>query len=75
METIWASVNRCFFHIDCLKLALSSLIPTCPNISEGYTSIKKDIAALAGELLQHPQMGTPLGHDCYKIRMAISAKG
>ena len=26
------------FYIDCLKLALSSLIPTCPNISEGYIS-------------------------------------
>jgi len=30
---------------------------------------------LAQQLVQQPQMGTPLGHDCFKIRMAITAKG
>jgi mRNA-degrading endonuclease RelE of RelBE toxin-antitoxin system len=58
-----------------------NIIPTPPferelkQLAKKYPSIKKDIAALASQLLQHPQMGTPLGHDCFKIRMAISAKG
>lgn len=30
---------------------------------------------MAQQLVQQPQMGTPLGHDCFKIRMAITAKG
>jgi len=57
------------------------IVPTPPferelkQLAKKYPSIKKDIAALAQQLLQQPQMGTPLGHDCFKIRMAISAKG
>src|SRR6187399_64346 len=39
-----------------------------------YPSIKKDLGELADKLQQEPRMGTPLGHDCYKIRMTISAK-
>ncbi len=27
------------------------------------------------KLQQEPKMGTALGNDCYKIRMAISSKG
>lgn len=30
---------------------------------------------MAQQLVQQPQMGTPLGHDCFKIRMTITAKG
>lgn len=58
-----------------------NIVPTPPferelkQLAKKYPSIKKDIAALAAQLLQHPQTGTPLGHDCYKIRMAISSKG
>jgi mRNA-degrading endonuclease RelE of RelBE toxin-antitoxin system len=58
-----------------------NILPTPPferelkQLAKKYPSIKKDIAALTAQLLQHPQTGTPLGHDCYKIRMAISAKG
>lgn len=33
------------------------------------------MAALAQQLLQHPQLGVSLGHNCYKIRMAIAGKG
>ena len=40
-----------------------------------YPSIKKDLAVLADQLLKEPKMGRALGNDCYKIRMAITAKG
>ena len=40
-----------------------------------YPSIKKDLAVLAAQLLKEPKMGRALGNDCYKIRMAITAKG
>jgi len=57
------------------------IIPTPPferelkQLAKKYPSIKKDITALAQQLAQQPQMGTPLGHDCFKIRMTITAKG
>ena len=57
------------------------IIPTPPferelkQLAKKYPSIKKDITALAEQLLQQPQMGTPIGHDCFKIRMAITTKG
>ena len=33
-----------------------------------------DILALQASLLDSPIQGTPLGRDCYKIRMAITSK-
>ncbi len=44
------------------------------GIYKKYPKIKDDILSLQKELLENPQMGTPLGKDCYKIRMQISGK-
>lgn len=40
-----------------------------------YPSIKNDLYELAKTLLDNPFSGSPLGHNCYKIRMAIKSKG
>lgn len=37
--------------------------------------MKKDFAGLLEQLEQDPTAGTPLGRNCYKIRLAISSKG
>jgi len=39
-----------------------------------YPSLKKDIAALIGELEGNPKLGKPLGHGLYKIRISIGSK-
>lgn len=58
-----------------------NIIPTPPfekelkQLAKKYPSLKKDISNLAAKLLQEPTLGTALGNDCYKIRMAISSKG
>ncbi len=58
-----------------------SIIPTPPfekelkQLAKKYPSIKKDMADLVSRLLQEPKTGTPLGHNCYKIRMAVTSKG
>lgn len=58
-----------------------NIIPTPPfekelkQLAKKHPSIKKDIISLAEELQKEPRLGTPLGNDCYKIRMAISSKG
>ena len=45
------------------------------QLAKKYPSVKKDITVLAAQLLKEPKMGTPLGNNCYKIRMAITSKG
>ena len=39
-----------------------------------YPSISKDLTALLLKLEQNPFEGESLGDNCYKVRMAISAK-
>ena len=34
-----------------------------------------DLALVIDKLTINPTMGTPIGKDCYKIRIAISSKG
>lgn len=40
-----------------------------------YPSLKSEVANLTDSLETKPQQGTPLGKDCYKIRIAVSSKG
>jgi mRNA-degrading endonuclease RelE of RelBE toxin-antitoxin system len=40
-----------------------------------YASLKGDLAQLGAQLSSNPRLGTSLGHDCFKIRLAISSKG
>ncbi len=40
-----------------------------------YRSLKKELATLFEELTGNPTMGTPLGQQVFKIRLAISSKG
>ena len=40
-----------------------------------YPSLKNEYAALIADLKDHPKTGTPLGNNCYKIRLAIGSKG
>jgi hypothetical protein len=40
-----------------------------------YASLADEIEELAEKLHQNPDMGTPIGHSCYKIRLAIKSKG
>lgn len=56
-------------------LYLPECLKQLKALSKKYPSLKQDFAALLKELEQHPQMGTPLGQDCYKIRLAIKSKG
>jgi len=45
------------------------------NLSKKYHSFKHDIIALKESLIENPAQGTPIGNNCYKIRMAIASKG
>jgi len=40
-----------------------------------FPSLKEEIAALADQLAETPELGTGIGQACYKVRLAIAAKG
>lgn len=40
-----------------------------------FPSLKKEVVALGAALAEDPHMGTALGNNCYKIRLAIASKG
>jgi mRNA-degrading endonuclease RelE of RelBE toxin-antitoxin system len=43
-------------------------------LSNKYRSLKNDLEKLIDALEENPAQGTPIGRDCYKIRMAITSK-
>lgn len=45
------------------------------KLSKKYSSFKSDLSALGDSLATNPEQGISLGNNCYKIRMAIAAKG
>jgi hypothetical protein len=44
------------------------------KLAKKYPSLGKDLLVLKEQLLTNPASGTPLGKDCYKIRLKISSK-
>jgi hypothetical protein len=45
------------------------------RLSKKYPSLKNDLAALGEGLVSNPTLGTSLGNNCFKIRLAITSKG
>jgi len=44
------------------------------RLSKKYPSIKGDFAVFIDQITKNPIQGTPIGKDCYKIRIAITSK-
>lgn len=40
-----------------------------------YPSLKQELAVLFDSLSNDPKQGIPIGHECFKIRLAIESKG
>ena len=45
------------------------------RLAKKYQSLDDDISEIIDQLDEKPTIGTPIGKDCYKIRIAISSKG
>ena len=45
------------------------------KLTKKYRSLITELEALGNELAENPKTGTPLGHDVYKVRLAVSSKG
>lgn len=44
------------------------------RLSKKYPSFKSELSELINQLEVNPTLGTPLGNDIYKIRLAIASK-
>ncbi|QJD77855.1 type II toxin-antitoxin system RelE/ParE family toxin [Spirosoma rhododendri] len=44
------------------------------RLAKKYISLKADIQVLVNELRKQPELGTAIGKNCYKIRLAIKSK-
>jgi hypothetical protein len=45
------------------------------RLARKYKSLKTDLLEVITKLEENPTLGTPIGKDCYKIRIAITSKG
>jgi mRNA-degrading endonuclease RelE of RelBE toxin-antitoxin system len=45
------------------------------RLAKKFHSLKNEYATLLDEIDINPATGTPLGNNCYKIRIAIASKG
>ncbi|TAE38522.1 MAG: hypothetical protein EAZ50_07660 [Runella slithyformis] len=44
------------------------------RLAKKFPSFKNDFIAFLGQLTENPAIGTPLGKECFKNRLAISSK-
>lgn len=44
-------------------------------LAKRHRSLERDVLELITSLEKDPKQGTPIGKDCYKIRLAIRLKG
>lgn len=56
-------------------IAVPTFSKELKKLSKKYHSLKTDLAVLFESLKENPMQGTPLGRNCYKIRLAVSSKG
>lgn len=55
-------------------LATGNFIKQLKQVSKKYPGFTSDIEKLKVSLLRSPTQGTPLGKNCYKIRVKITGK-
>jgi mRNA-degrading endonuclease RelE of RelBE toxin-antitoxin system len=56
-------------------LRLNSFDKELKKLSKKYPSLKQDYADLLDEIEVNPKLGSPIGRNCYKIRLSITSKG
>lgn len=55
--------------------AISKFEKNLKRLAKKYSSLKAEYTDLVKSLKENPEQGTFIGHNCYKIRIAIASKG
>jgi mRNA-degrading endonuclease RelE of RelBE toxin-antitoxin system len=45
------------------------------RLTKKFPSLKNEFTELIADIIANPEMGTFIGNNCYKIRLAIGSKG
>ena len=45
------------------------------RLSKKHTSLRTDFSEFINSLCENPQQGTPIGNECFKVRLLIRSKG
>lgn len=61
--------------MSCEVIATSNFQRQARPLVKKYHSLRGELDELADMLASNPQMGTPLGRNCFKVRLAIKSKG
>lgn len=56
-------------------IAVPSFRKELKKLAKKYNSLKQEITSLFNNLERNPTIGTPIGKNCYKIKIAIASKG
>jgi len=56
-------------------LAIGPFDRQLKRLVKKFPSLKAEYTALIEKLEQNPEIGAPLGNNCFKIRLAITSKG
>jgi len=56
-------------------LAITPFDRQLKRLVKKFPSLKAEYTALIERLEQNPEIGIPLGNNCFKIRLAITSKG
>ena len=54
---------------------ISNFRKEAKKLAKKYPSLKNELQELGNQLSESPELGTPLGNNCFKIRLAIASKG
>jgi len=44
------------------------------RLAKKYHSLKTDLESLVSDLEKEPSIGTPLGKNCFKVRLSVTSK-
>ena len=56
-------------------IAIQSFRRELKKLAKKFPSMKDDYIQFLKDIEENPHLGTPLGNNCYKIRIAIKSKG
>lgn len=54
---------------------ISQFDKSLKKLVKKFPSLKEEFINFVKNLKENPELGTPLGKNCYKIRLAIKSKG
>jgi hypothetical protein len=56
-------------------IPINSFVKELKKLAKKYPPLRQDYTDLLNDLEANPKSGTPLGKNCFKVRLSITSKG